>query len=146
MEIYDENDNNNNNIVITTTEGKMSNNNNKRTLGDITNNSNSNNNSNNNKSSKFSSTHKTKNNKNNTSLEKLQKDVERLAIKEAHEFETDYDSSSFGNMNNNKVLGEFMEELILEYSEREQSQSYYYNTIEQASARAAAEVYDLCRF
>ena len=145
MEIYDENDNNNNNIVITTTEGKMSNNNNKRTLGDITNNSNSNNNSNNNKSSKFSSTHKTKNNKNNTSLGKLQKDVERLAIKEAHEFETDYDSS-FGNMNNNKVLGEFMEELILEYSEREQSQSYYYNTIEQASARAAAEVYDLCRF
>ena len=117
-------------------------------LGNITNNINNNNNSSRHKNStsNFATTTKKKTS-NKNSIQILQRDVERLARLECHEFESIAErNSTNSNAEDRIILGKIMEELIVEYSEREQPHSYYYKTLREASSRASSERDDICRF
>ena len=121
---------------------------NRGALGNITNNINNNNNSSRHKNSTsnlMTTTKKKTSNKN--SIQILQRDVERLARLECHEFESIAErNSTNSNAEDRIILGKIMEELIVEYSEREQPHSYYYKTLREASSRASSERDDICRF
>lgn len=123
---------------------------NRGALGNITNNINNNNNSSRHKNStsNFATTTKKKtSNKNSIQIQILQRDVERLARLECHEFESIAErNSTNSNAEDRIILGKIMEELIVEYSEREQPHSYYYKTLREASSRASSERDDICRF
>ena len=125
---------------------------NRGALGNITNNINNNNNNNSsrhkNSTSNFATTTKKKtSNKNSIQIQILQRDVERLARLECHEFESIAErNSTNSNAEDRIILGKIMEELIVEYSEREQPHSYYYKTLREASSRASSERDDICRF
>lgn len=123
---------------------------NRGALGNITNNINNNNNSSRHKNStsNFATTTKKKtSNKNSIQIQILQRDVERLARLECHEFESIAErNSTNSNAEDRIILGQIMEELIVEYSEREQPHSYYYKTLREASSRASSERDDICRF
>lgn len=121
---------------------------NRGALGNITNNINNNNNSSRHKNStsNFATTTKKKTS-NKNSIQILQRDVERLARLECHEFESIPErNSTNSNAEDRIILGKIMEELIVEYSEREQPHSYYYKTLREASSRASSERDDICRF
>ena len=121
---------------------------NRGALGNITNNINNNNNSSRHKNStsNFATTTKKKTS-NKNSIQILQRDVERLASLECHEFESIAErNSTNSNAEDRIILGQIMEELIVEYSEREQPHSYYYKTLREASSRASSERDDICRF
>lgn len=122
---------------------------NRGALGNITNNINNNNNSSSrhkNSTSNFATTTKKKTS-NKNSIQILQRDVERLARLECHEFESIAErNSTNSNAEDRIILGKIMEELIVEYSEREQPHSYYYKTLREASSRASSERDDICRF
>ena len=121
---------------------------NRGALGNITNNINNNNNSSRHKNStsNFATTTKKKTS-NKNSIQILQRDVERLARLECHEFESIAErNSTTSNAEDRINLGKIMEELIVEYSEREQPHSYYYKTLREASSRASSERDDICRF
>mgnify|MGYP000561287527 CR=1 FL=1 len=121
---------------------------NRGALGNITNNINNNNNSSRHKNStsNFATTTKKKTS-NKNSIQILQRDVERLARLECHEFESIAErNSTNSNAEDRIILGQIMEELIVEYSEREQPHSYYYKTLCEASSRASSERDDICRF
>lgn len=121
---------------------------NRGALGNITNNINNNNNSSRHKNStsNFATTTKKKTS-NKNSIQILQRDVERLARLECHEFESIAErNSTNSNAEDRIILGKIMEELIVEYSEREQPHSYYYKTLREASSRASSERDDICRF
>ena len=122
---------------------------NRGALGNITNNINNNNNSsssNKNSTSNFATTTKKKTS-NKNSIQILQRDVERLARLECHEFESIAERNSTNSNAEDRIsLGQIMEELIVEYSEREQPHSYYYKTLREASSRASSERDDICRF
>ena len=123
---------------------------NRGALGNITNNINNNNNNNSsrhkNSTSNFATT-TTKKTSNKNSIQILQRDVERLARLECHEFESIAErNSTNSNAEDRIILGKIMEELIVEYSEREQPHSYYYKTLREASSRASSERDDICRF
>lgn len=121
---------------------------NRGALGNITNNINNNNNSSRHKNStsNFATTTKKKTS-NKNSIQILQRDVERLARLECHEFESIAErNSTNSNAEDRIILGQIMEELIVEYSEREQPHSYYYKTLREASSRASSERDDICRF
>ena len=155
--IINENNNNNSNIFYSLLgggENHVSNKNKSNSsrargvLGNITNNNNS-------RSNNFATTagKKKTTNKNfdSNSIECLQRDVERLARQECHEFEAIGRNSTTNSNNNNNnedriILSKIMEELIVEYSERELPHSYYYKTLREASNRAGNERDDLCRF
>ena len=125
---------------------------NRGALGNITNNINNNNNNNSsrhkNSTSNFATTTTKKtSNKNSIQIQILQRDVERLARLECHEFESIAErNSTNSNAEDRIILGKIMEELIVEYSEREQPHSYYYKTLREASSRASSERDDICRF
>ena len=123
---------------------------NRGALGNITNNINNNNNSSRHKNStsNFATTTKKKtSNKNSIQIQILQRDVERLARLECHEFESIAErNSTNSNAEDRIILGKIMEELIVEYSEREQPHSYYYKTLREASSQASSERDDICRF
>ena len=122
---------------------------NRGALGNITNNINNNNNNisrHKNSTSNFATT-TTKKTSNKNSIQILQRDVERLARLECHEFESIAErNSTNSNAEDRIILGKIMEELIVEYSEREQPHSYYYKTLREASSRASSERDDICRF
>lgn len=122
---------------------------NRGALGNITNNINNNNNDSSrhkNSTSNFATT-TTKKTSNKNSIQILQRDVERLARLECHEFESIAErNSTNSNAEDRIILGKIMEELIVEYSEREQPHSYYYKTLREASSRASSERDDICRF
>ena len=121
---------------------------NRGALGNITNNINNNNNSSRHKNStsNFATTTKKKTS-NKNSIQILQRDVERSARLECHEFESIAErNSTNSNAEDRIILGQIMEELIVEYSEREQPHSYYYKTLREASSRASSERDDICRF
>ena len=122
---------------------------NRGALGNITNNINNNNNNSSrhkNSTSNFATTTKKKTS-NKNSIQILQRDVERLARLECHEFESIAErNSTNSNAEDRIILGKIMEELIVEYSEREQPHSYYYKTLREASSRASSERDDICRF
>ena len=121
---------------------------NRGALGNITNNINNNNNSSRHKNStsNFATTTKKKTS-NKNSIQILQRDVERLARLECHEFESIAERNSTNSNAEDRInLGKIMEELIVEYSEREQPHSYYYKTLREASSRASSERDDICRF
>ena len=119
---------------------------NRGALGNITNNINNNNSSRHKKSTSNFATTTTKKTSNN-SIQILQRDVERLARLECHEFESIAErNSTNSNAEDRIILGQIMEELIVEYSEREQPHSYYYKTLREASSRASSERDDICRF
>ena len=122
---------------------------NRGALGNITNNININNNNSSrhkNSTSNFATT-TTKKTSNKNSIQILQRDVERLARLECHEFESIAErNSTNSNAEDRIILGKIMEELIVEYSEREQPHSYYYKTLREASSRASSERDDICRF
>ena len=122
---------------------------NRGALGNITNNINNNNNDSSrhkNSTSNFATTTKKKTS-NKNSIQILQRDVERLARLECHEFESIPErNSTNSNAEDRIILGKIMEELIVEYSEREQPHSYYYKTLREASSRASSERDDICRF
>ncbi len=123
---------------------------NRGALGNITNNINNNNNNSSrhkNSTSNFATT-TTKKTSNKNSIQILQRDVERLARLECHEFESiaERNNSTNSNAEDRIILGKIMEELIVEYSEREQPHSYYYKTLREASSRASSERDDICRF
>ena len=121
---------------------------NRGALGNITNNINNNNNSSRHKNStsNFATTTKKKTS-NKNSIQILQRDVERLARLECHEFESIAErNSTNSNAEDRIIVGQIMEELIVEYSEREQPHSYYYKTLREASSRASSERDDICRF
>lgn len=121
---------------------------NRGALGNITNNINNNNNSSRHKNSASNfATTTTKKTSNKNSVQILQRDVERLARLECHEFESIAErNSTNSNAEDRIILGKIMEELIVEYSEREQPHSYYYKTLREASSRASSERDDICRF
>ena len=123
---------------------------NRGALGNITNNNNNNNNSSRHKNSTSNfatTTTKKTSNKNSIQIQILQRDVERLARLECHEFESIAErNSTNSNAEDRIILGKIMEELIVEYSEREQPHSYYYKTLREASSRASSERDDICRF
>ena len=121
---------------------------NRGALGNITNNINNNNNSSRHKNSTSNfATTTTKKASNKNSIQILQRDVERLARLECHEFESIAErNSTNSNAEDRIILGKIMEELIVEYSEREQPHSYYYKTLREASSRASSERDDICRF
>jgi|TARA_Y100000746_G_scaffold172058_1_gene149345 hypothetical protein len=121
---------------------------NRGALGNITNNINNNNNSSRHKNSTSNfATTTTKKTSNKNSIQILQRDVERLARLECHEFESIAErNSTNSNAEDRIILGKIMEELIVEYSEREQPHSYYYKTLREASSRASSERDDICRF
>ena len=121
---------------------------NRGALGNITNNINNNNNSSRHKNSTSNfATTTTKKTSNKNSIQILQRDVERLARLECHEFESIPErNSTNSNAEDRIILGKIMEELIVEYSEREQPHSYYYKTLREASSRASSERDDICRF
>ena len=121
---------------------------NRGALGNITNNINNNNNSSRHKNSTSNfATTTTKKTSNKNSIQILQRDVERLARLECHEFESIVErNSTNSNAEDRIILGKIMEELIVEYSEREQPHSYYYKTLREASSRASSERDDICRF
>ena len=121
---------------------------NRGALGNITNNINNNNNSSRHKNSTSNfATTTTKKASNKNSIQILQRDVERLARLECHEFESIAErNSTNSNAEDRIILGKIMEELIVEYSEREQPHSYYYKTLREASGRASSERDDICRF
>lgn len=123
---------------------------NRGALGNITNNINNNNNSSRHKNSTSNfatTTTKKTSNKNSIQIQILQRDVERLARLECHEFESIAErNSTNSNAEDRIILGQIMEELIVEYSEREQPHSYYYKTLREASSRASSERDDICRF
>ena len=123
---------------------------NRGALGNITNNINNNNNSSRHKNSTSNfatTTTKKTSNKNSIQIQILQRDVERLARLECHEFESITErNSTNSNAEDRIILGKIMEELIVEYSEREQPHSYYYKTLREASSRASSERDDICRF
>jgi hypothetical protein len=124
---------------------------NRGALGNITNNINNNNNNSSrhkNSTSNFATTTTKKtSNKNSIQIQILQRDVERLARLECHEFESIAErNSTNSNAEDRIILGKIMEELIVEYSEREQPHSYYYKTLREASSRASSERDDICRF
>lgn len=121
---------------------------NRGALGNITNNINNNNNSSRHKNSTSNfATTTTKKTSNKNSIQILQRDVERLARLECHEFESIAErNSTNSNAEDRIILGQIMEELIVEYSEREQPHSYYYKTLREASSRASSERDDICRF
>lgn len=121
---------------------------NRGALGNITNNINNNNNSSRHKNSASNfATTTTKKTSNKNSIQILQRDVERLARLECHEFESIAErNSTNSNAEDRIILGKIMEELIVEYSEREQPHSYYYKTLREASSRASSERDDICRF
>ena len=123
---------------------------NRGALGNITNNINNNNNSSRHKNSTSNfatTTAKKTSNKNSIQIQILQRDVERLARLECHEFESIAErNSTNSNAEDRIILGKIMEELIVEYSEREQPHSYYYKTLREASSRASSERDDICRF
>ena len=123
---------------------------NRGALGNITNNINNNNNSSRHKNSTSNfatTTTKKTSNKNSIQIQILQRDVERLARLECHEFESIAErNSTNSNAEDRIILGKIMEELIVEYSEREQPHSYYYKTLSEASSRASSERNDICRF
>ena len=121
---------------------------NRGALGNITNNKNNNNNSSRHKNSTSNfATTTTKKTSNKNSIQILQRDVERLARLECHEFESIAErNSTNSNAEDRIILGKIMEELIVEYSEREQPHSYYYKTLREASSRASSERDDICRF
>ena len=122
---------------------------NRGALGNITNNNNINNKNSSrhkNSTSNFATT-TTKKTSNKNSIQILQRDVERLARLECHEFESIAErNSTNSNAEDRIILGKIMEELIVEYSEREQPHSYYYKTLREASSRASSERDDICRF
>ena len=122
---------------------------NRGALGNITNNINNNNNNSSrhkNSTSNFATT-TAKKTSNKNSIQILQRDVERLARLECHEFESIAErNSTNSNAEDRIILGKIMEELIVEYSEREQPHSYYYKTLREASSRASSERDDICRF
>jgi len=119
---------------------------NRGALGNITNNINDNNSSRHKNSTSNFATTTTKKTSNN-SIQILQRDVERLARLECHEFESIAErNSTNSNAEDRIILGQIMEELIVEYSEREQPHSYYYKTLREASSRASSERDDICRF
>ncbi|CAL6429405.1 unnamed protein product [Bathycoccus prasinos] len=122
---------------------------NRGALGNITNNININNKNSSrhkNSTSNFATT-TTKKTSNKNSIQILQRDVERLARLECHEFESIAErNSTNSNAEDRIILGKIMEELIVEYSEREQPHSYYYKTLREASSRASSERDDICRF
>lgn len=119
---------------------------NRGALGNITNNINNNNSSRHKNSTSNFATTTTKKTSNN-SIQILQRDVERLARLECHEFESIAErNSTNSNAEDRIILGQIMEELIVEYSEREQPHSYYYKTLREASSRASSERDDICRF
>ena len=122
---------------------------NRGALGNITNNINNNNKNSSrhkNSTSNFATT-TTKKTSNKNSIQILQRDVERLARLECHEFESIAErNSTNSNAEDRIILGKIMEELIVEYSEREQPHSYYYKTLREASSRASSERDDICRF
>ena len=122
---------------------------NRGALGNITNNINNNNNNSSrhkNSTSNFATTTKKKTS-NKNSIQILQRDVERLARLECHEFESIAERNSTNSNDEDRIiLGQIMEELIVEYSEREQPHSYYYKTLREASSRASSERDDICRF
>ena len=123
---------------------------NRGALGNITNNINNNNNNSSrhkNSTSNFATT-TTKKTSNKNSIQILQRDVERLARLECHEFESiaERNNSTNSNAEDRIILGKIMEEVIVEYSEREQPHSYYYKTLREASSRASSERDDICRF
>ena len=122
---------------------------NRGALGNITNNININNKNSSrhkNSTSNFATT-TTKKTSNKNSIQILQRDVERLARLECHEFESIAErNSTNSNAEDRIILGQIMEELIVEYSEREQPHSYYYKTLREASSRASSERDDICRF
>ena len=126
---------------------------NRGVLGNITNNSNSydnkRNNTRNNATTKGGNFAKTTSSAEqiNNSIQSLKRDVERLALQESHEFESIGRGADTTNNNEDRIiLGKIMEELIVEYSEREQPHSYYYRTLREASSRANSEQDDMCRF
>ena len=121
---------------------------NRGALGNITNNIINNNNSSRHKNSTSNfATTTTKKTSNKNSIQILQRDVERLARLECHEFESIAErNSTNSNAEDRIILGKIMEELIVEYSEREQPHSYYYKTLREASSRASSERDDICRF
>lgn len=126
---------------------------NRGVLGNITNNSNSydnkRNNTSNNATTKGGNFAKTTSSAEqiNNSIQSLKRDVERLALQESHEFESIGRGADTINNNEDRIiLGKIMEELIVEYSEREQPHSYYYRTLREASSRANSEKDDMCRF
>ena len=126
---------------------------NRGVLGNITNNSNSydnkRNNTSNNATTKGGNFAKTTSSAEqiNNSIQSLKRDVERLALQESHEFESKGRGADTINNNEDRIiLGKIMEELIVEYSEREQPHSYYYRTLREASSRANSEKDDMCRF
>lgn len=119
---------------------------NRGALGNITNNIDDNNSSRHKNSTSNFATTTTKKTSNN-SIQILQRDVERLARLECHEFESIAErNSTNSNAEDRIILGQIMEELIVEYSEREQPHSYYYKTLREASSRASSERDDICRF
>ena len=122
---------------------------NRGALGNITNNINNNNNNSSrhkNSTSNFATT-TTKKTSNKNSIQILQRDVERLARLECHEFESIAErNSTNSNAEDRIILGKIMEELIVEYARREQPHSYYYKTLREASSRASSERDDICRF
>ena len=153
------NENNNNNIFSSLLDGGGGENfinksnraqQNRGALGNITNNINNNNNSSRHKNSTSNfatTTTKKTSNKNSIQIQILQRDVERLARLECHEFESIAErNSTNSNAEDRIILGKIMEELIVEYSEREQPHSYYYKTLREASSRASSERDDICRF
>ena len=96
---------------------------NRGALGNITNNINNNNNNSSrhkNSTSNFATTTTKKtSNKNSIQIQILQRDVERLARLECHEFESIAErNSTNSNAEDRIILGKIMEELIVEYSER----------------------------
>ena len=104
---------------------------NRGVLGNITNNSNSydnkRNNTRNNATTKGGNFAKTTSSAEqiNNSIQSLKRDVERLALQESHEFESIGRGADTINNNEDRIiLGKIMEELIVEYSEREQPHSY----------------------
>ena len=122
-------------------------------LGNITNNNNSRSNNSNNFATTAGKKKTTNKNFDSNSIQCLQRDVERLARQECHEFEAIGRNSTTNSNNNNNnnnedriILSKIMEELIVEYSERELPHSYYYKTLREASNRAGNERDDLCRF
>ena len=108
---------------------------NRGVLGNITNNSNSYDNKRNNtsntvttKGGNFAKTTSSAEQINN-SIQSLKRDVERLALQESHEFESIGRGADTINNNEDRIIiGKIMEELIVEYSEREQPHSHYYRT------------------
>jgi len=156
--IINENNNNNSNIfssLLGGGENHVSNKNKSNSsrargvLGNITNNNNSRSNNSNNFATTAGKKKTTNKNFDSNSIQCLQRDVERLAQQECHEFEAIGRNSTTNSNNNNEdriILSKIMEELIVEYSERELPHSYYYKTLREASNRAGNERDDLCRF